>query len=73
MGFCTDIIAAVKLALVYKSNHSAAQAPVDGTHSHVQRYESWTSAYLLEAVVLFVAGRLLLGWLADRLYYRTTH
>ena len=68
IGFCTDMVVAVNLALVYKYNLAAAQAVIDGKEFLVQRYESWTGAYLLAAVVLFVAGRLALGWLADRLY-----
>ena len=70
IGFVADMIAAVNLALVYKYDRAAAQAVIDGKDFLVQRYEGWTGAYLLAAVVLFVAGRLLLGWLADRLYYR---
>ena len=70
IGFCTDMVAAVNLALVYKYSLAAGQAVIDGKAFLVQRYEGWTSAYLLAAVVLFLAGRLLLGWLADRLYYR---
>ena len=68
IGFCADMIAAVNLALVYKYNLAAAQAIIDGKDFLVQRYEGWTSSYLVAAVVLFVAGRLLAGWLADRLY-----
>ena len=70
IGFVADMIAAVNLALVYKYDRAAAQAIIDGKDFLVQRYEGWTGAYLLAAVVLFVAGRLLFGWLADRLYYR---
>ena len=70
IGFVADMIAAVNLALVYKYDRATAQAVIDGKDFLVQRYESWTGAYLLAAVVLFVAGRLLFGWLADRLYYR---
>ena len=70
VGFCTDMVAVVNLALVYKYHLAAAQALVDGKDFLVQRYEGWTGAYLVAAVVLFIAGRLLLGWLADRLYYR---
>ena len=70
IGFAADMIAAVNLALVYKYDLAAAQAVVDGKDFLVQRYEGWTDSYLLAAVVLFAAGRLLIGWLADRLYYR---
>ena len=70
IGFAVDMAAAVNLALVYKFDLAAARAAADGKDFLVQRYEGWTDAYLLAAVVLFIAGRLLLGWLADRLYYR---
>ena len=70
IGFIADMIAAVNLALVYKYDLAAAQAVIDGKDFLVQRYEGWTDSYLLAAIVLFTAGRLLLGWLGDRLYYR---
>ena len=70
IGFCVDMIALVNLALVYKFDRAAAQAVIDGKEFLVQRYEGWTSSHLLAAVLLFIAGRLILGWLADRLYYR---
>ena len=70
IGFVVDMIAAVNLALVYKYDLAAARAVIDEKDFLIQRYEGWTDAHLLAAVVLFVAGRLVLGWLADRLYYR---
>ena len=70
IGFIVDMVVAVNLALVYKFNLAAGQAVIDGKDFLVQRYEGWTIGYLLAAIVLFVAGRVLLGWLADRLYYR---
>ena len=70
IAFCVDMVAAVNLALVYKYNLAAAQAVIDGKDFLIQRYEGWTSAHLMAGIVLFVAGRILFGWLADRLYYR---
>ena len=70
IGFCADMVGAVNLALVYKYNLAAAQAVIDGKDFLVQRYEGWTSSHLLAGIALFIVGRLVLGWLADRLYYR---
>ena len=69
IGFAADMVAAVNLALVHKYDLAAVQAATDGKDFLVQRYDGWSDAHLQAALVLFVAGRLLLGWLADRLYY----
>ena len=34
----------------------------------VERYSGWASSSLIAAIIVFVLGRLLFGWLADRLY-----
>ena len=70
IGFVVDMVAAVNLALVYKYHLAAAKSAIEGKDFLVERYEGWTDAHLLAAVVVFVLGRVLLGWLADRLYYR---
>ena len=70
IGFAFDMVAAVCFALVYKYSLAATQAVIDGKEFLVLRYESWTNGYLAAAIVLFLAGRAILGWLADRLYYR---
>ena len=70
IGFVVDMVAAVNLALVYKYHLAAARALIDAKDFLVERYEGWTGAYLIAAIVLFVAGRVALGWAADRLYYR---
>ena len=69
IGFATDMVAAVNLALVHKYDLAAVQAAATGKDFLVQRYDSWSDGHLQAALVLLVAGRLLLGWLADRLYY----
>ncbi|MYF20743.1 MAG: hypothetical protein F4218_09070 [Synechococcus sp. SB0677_bin_5] len=61
--------AAVNFALVHKYNQAAVQAAADGKDFLVQRYDGWSDAHLQAALVLLVVGRLLLGWLADRLYH----
>ena len=70
IAFCIDMVAAVNLALVYKYDLAQAQAVIDGKDFLVQRYGDWTGSHLLAAAALFVGGRVLFGWLADRLYYR---
>ncbi len=70
MAFAGDMIAAVNLALAYKFNSATAQAAVDGKDFLVERYETWTDNHLLAAMIAIVLFRLLVAWLADRLYYR---
>lgn len=67
VGFVIDLVAAVNMALVYKYSKAA----VDNADKAylVERYEGWSSSHLLGAVIVFVFGRLLFAWLADRLYY----
>ncbi len=70
IGFLIDLVAAVYLALAYKYNGAAIQAVIDNKDFLVERYENWTSSSLVAAVVIFVLGRVLFGWLADRIYFR---
>lgn len=68
IGFVIDLIAVVNLALVYKYSKAA----VDNADKDylVTRFEGWASTHLIVAIVVFVLGRLLFGWLADRIYTR---
>ena len=68
IGFAVDLIAAVNVALVYKY----AGAAVDNAEKAylVERYEGWTQTHITAAVLVFVFGRLLFSWLADRFYAR---
>ena len=70
IGFVIDLIAIVNLALVYKYRGAAAQAVIDEKEFLIERYENWASTSLLAALVVFVLGRILFAWLADRLYFR---
>lgn len=64
IGFLIDLIAAVNLALVWKySNAAIANADKDFL---MARNKGWTSNHLIAAIVTYVLGRLLFGWLADR-------
>lgn len=66
IGFVVDLITLVNLALVYKYSN-AAIGNADKAYL-VERYEGWTQTHLISAVVVFVVGRLLFAWLADRFY-----
>jgi len=46
------------------------QAIIDDKQYLVDRFTEWTGSHLMAAIVIFVLGRLVLGWLADRIYYR---
>ena len=68
IGFAIDLVAAVNVALVYKY----ANAAIDNADKAylVERYEGWAHSHTIAAIVVFVAGRMLFGWLADRVYAR---
>ena len=67
IGFLIDLVAAINLALVYKYSKAAVEF-ADKAYL-VERYEGWTSSSLTAAILIFVLGRLLFAWLADRFYY----
>ncbi|MEL7229438.1 MAG: hypothetical protein AAGK38_05960, partial [Pseudomonadota bacterium] len=62
IAFLIDLVAAVNLALVYK--YSLAAETFADKAFLVVRYEAWTQSSLIWAIVVFVVGRLLFGWLA---------
>lgn len=66
IGFVVDLITLVNCALVYKYSNAAIDN-ADRAYL-VERYEGWTQTHLISAVVVFVLGRLLFAWLADRFY-----
>lgn len=70
IGFLTDLVAVVYLCMVFKYRAGAAQAVVDNKLFLVERYENWASGSLFAAIFIFFAGRVLFGWLADRLWFR---
>ena len=69
IGFLFDLVAAVNLALVFKYSAATKQAIIDEKEFLVTRYEAWTESYQLAAIVIFIVGRILFAWLADRFYY----
>jgi len=68
IGFVIDLMATVNAALIYKYARAATEN-ADKAYL-VERYEGWSNSHLIATLVIFVAGRLLFAWLADRLYAR---
>ena len=66
IGFVVDLVTMVNVALVYKYSKAA----IDNADKAylVERYEGWSQTHLTAAILVFVLGRLLFAWLADRIY-----
>ncbi len=67
IAFLIDLVAAVNVALVYK--YSKAAVENSDKSFLVERYEQWSSSHFMGAVIVFLIGRLVFAWLADRIYY----
>ena len=66
IGFVIDLIALVNASLYFKYGQAAfANANKDFL---VARYEGWAQNHLIAAIVVFILGRILFSWMADRLY-----
>ncbi len=70
IAFAADMMAAANFGLVYRYSVAKAAAIEADKAFLVERFTNWTGLHLLAAVLLLVVGRLVVGWLADRLYYR---
>ncbi|MBX2839758.1 MAG: ABC transporter permease subunit [Gammaproteobacteria bacterium] len=70
ISFATDMMAAANLGLVYRYSVAKAQAILDEKAYLIERFDNWTTAHLIAAILFFIVGRLVVGWLANRLYYR---
>ncbi len=68
IGFLIDLTVAVNFALYYK--YSGAVETFADKDYLVERYSGWASSSLIAAIVIFILGRILFGWLADRIYAR---
>lgn len=68
IGFVIDLIALVNLSLYFKYVGAALENA--DKEFLVNRYETWALGHIITALVVFVLGRLLFGWLADRLYVK---
>ena len=69
-GLIVDLVAAANAALAYRYALAATQAATDSQDFLIPHHENWSDAHLIAAAATFVLGRLVLGALADRLYYR---
>lgn len=67
IGFLIDLLALVNVALVYKYSQAAVDF-VDKAYL-VERYENWASTHVMGAIFVFIIGRIIFGWMADRAYY----
>lgn len=70
MAFAFDMMAAANFCLVYRFLGAKADAITAEKAYLIERYTSWSMLYLIAAVFLFIAGRIIIGWLADRMYFR---
>ena len=70
LGFLIDLVAAVYLMQVWKFSRAAEQAVIDNKDFLGERFENWTTSSLCAAIIIFVLGRVLYGWLADRIYFK---
>ena len=68
ISFAIDLIAVVNVALVYKYTNAA----IDNADKAylVERYEGWATTHTIAALFVFLTGRLLFAWMADRIYVR---
>ncbi len=70
VGFVFDLIAAAHVGLVYRYVTAKNQAIIDEKAYLVERFTNWSANHVIAAIVFFIVGRLLMGWMADRFYYR---
>jgi glycine betaine/proline transport system permease protein len=70
VGFIIDMMAAANLGLVYRYSVAKAAAVAAEKDYLIERFTDWTGRHLLAAIALFVVGRLLIGWMGDRFYYK---
>lgn len=70
VGFVFDLIAAANLGLVYRYQNAKVAAIEADKQFLIDRFTDWSANHLVAAVLFFIFGRLLVGWLADRFYYR---
>jgi len=70
IGFIFDMMAAANLGLMYRYSVAKVAAIASEKDFLIERFSSWTVKHLIAAIVLFVIGRLVLGWMADRAYYK---
>jgi len=70
IGFVIDMMAAANFGLVYRYSVAKVAAIEAEKGFLIERFTSWTGKHLIAAIVIFIVGRLILGWMADRSYYK---
>jgi glycine betaine/proline transport system permease protein len=58
------------IAQVAKLTEAGNTAAASNKTLLIERYENWTSSSVMTAIIIFIIGRIFIGWLADRAYYR---
>lgn len=70
IGFAIDMMAAANIGLVYRYSVAHSNAIEANKEFLIERFSNWTTLHLIAGIGLFIVGRLLIGWMADRFYYR---
>ena len=70
IGFIFDMMAAANLGLVYRYSVAKAAAVEADKAYLIERFTNWTGSHLIAAIAIFIFGRLLLGWMGNRRYYK---
>ena len=65
-----DLIAAVNITLYFRYGAGIEQAILDKKDFLVDRYSNWQDSSLIYAILTIILGRILIGWLADRVYIK---
>ena len=65
-----DLIAAVNITLYFRYGAGIEQAILDKKDFLVDRYSTWQDSSLIYAILTIILGRILIGWLADRVYIK---
>ena len=84
IAFAVDLVTLVYFGAAYKFNNALSgvleevakytaagnTAAASNKQLLIERYENWTSSSIMTAIIIFIIGRLFIGWLANRVYYR---
>ncbi len=70
LGIAFDLISAVNVTTYFKYSAGIEQAILDDKQFLVERYTNWKDSSVFYAITVFLIGRIVLGWLADRIYLR---
>ena len=65
-----DLIAAVNVTMYFKYGAGIEKAIIDKKEFLVERYTNWQDSSFIYAILVFIIGRIVIGWLADRIYIK---